>query len=220
MKKLVLVVACAFCMLSASAQIVNSRSSITKTVKSDKEKATWGLRAGLNVANMKESWYGESESYGARMGYHVGVILDIPVVSQYFYIQPGLYLTQKGYKDSEDGYTDKANPTYVEIPILLSGRYNITNSVQAQLHLGPYFAVGVFGNFTEEYKDEWSESYGCWDDTDFKRFDCGLSFGAGFLFSKHYYIGFQYDFGLMNLSDYGDGSIKNRNCMISLGYNF
>ncbi len=45
--------------------------------------------------------------------------------------------------------------------------------------------------------------------------------GGGFLFGRHYYIGFQYELGLTNLypSEWG-GSMKNRTSVISIGYNF
>ncbi len=40
-------------------------------------------------------------------------------------------------------------------------------------------------------------------------------------FSDHYYLGFNYQFGLSNINDSDDfDSIKDRNWMISLGYNF
>ncbi|MCD8288610.1 MAG: PorT family protein [Prevotella sp.] len=240
MKKLVLIAACAFCVLTASAQ-------------SDSEGITWGIRGGLNVSNQ----HGNGENAGSKAGFNVGVVADIPIISQYFYIQPGLYYTMKGYRATDkdsgdwgyDKYTEKVNPYYIEIPILLSGRYNITDKVQVQVNAGPYFAIGIAGKY--KTKDEWETYYndnywvdkwqcdyfGPYNDYYFgegkysgglegKRFECGLSFGAGFTFVKHYYIGFQYELGLTNA--YSDNliqysrfdSIKNRNCMISLGYNF
>ncbi len=241
MKKSVLIAACAFCMLSASAQ-------------SESEGITWGIRAGLNVSNQ----HGNGENAGSKAGFNVGIVADIPIISQYFYIQPGLYYTMKGFKATSlesswywnyDKHTEKVNPYYIEIPILLSGRYNITDKVQVQVNFGPYFAIGIAGKY--KTKDEWANNYteesgidrwqcdyfGPYNDFYFgegkysgglkgKRFDCGLSIGAGFTFVKHYYIGFQYELGLTNA--YTDefikytrfDSIKNRNWMISLGYNF
>ncbi|MCD7713910.1 MAG: PorT family protein [Prevotella sp.] len=212
MKKLVLIVACALCVLTASAQ--SERES---------EGVTWGVRAGLNVANQHD----DGENAGSKAGFHVGVVVDIPVVSKYFYIQPGLYFTQKGFKYTEaDGYskyTEKVTPSYIEIPVLLSGRYAFNDKIQAQVNFGPYFAVGVAGKYKEKYssknnKEEISCDYFGDDGLGGKRFDCGLSIGAGITFVKHYYIGFQYEIGLTDAYSYE--TIKNRNCMISIGYNF
>ncbi|MCD8281714.1 MAG: PorT family protein [Prevotella sp.] len=221
MKKLVLLFACAFCMLSASAQSA-----------SENEGVTWGVRAGFNLSNQ----HGYGENAGSKPGFHVGVVADIPIISQYFYVQPGLYYTMKGYKasysDSDDGYywkeTEKTTPSFLEIPILLSGRYAFNDKVGVQVDFGPYLAIGIAG----KYKDEETETYDGETDTDKydcdyfgdkkgiggKRFDFGLSVGAGVTFVKHYYLGLHYELGLTNAYKYE--KIKNRNFMISLGYNF
>ncbi len=230
---------------------------------------TYGVRAGMNVSNMKYSskytdkmgaWYNYSESgtANARVGYNLGAIVDIPVFKQYLYVQPGLYFTRKGYKYSEnnygDSYKESMNPTYLEIPILISGRYYVgkKKNAQLQVNFGPYFAVGLGGKMKIEetegkYKDKYEykmfakakdgyydERKGEYidgnDNLGFKRFDAGLSIGAGVLLYKHYFVGFQYEFGLVNMlssdyqyNDYDEeykNSLKNRNFMLSVGYNF
>ncbi len=204
----------------------------------------------MNVAKMTEG-VDDDEIPKSRVSYHVGVIVDIPVFKEYLYIQPGLYFTQKGYKfkeqsfwdDEEESWKTSMNPTYMEIPILISGRYNVNSNVQLQVSFGPYFAVGLGGKFKEteiEGKYKWTENDKIfskekdydedYDDDDsygglgYKRFDAGLSFGAGVLLKKHYFIGFQYELGLVNIkpSDWkkwGE-SAQNRNFMLSVGYNF
>ncbi len=230
MKKIILTAVCALFVLSASAQVVSSRSRTISTVASDKEKVTWGIRAGLNVSDMhySEKGYG-GENAGTTCGFNVGVICDIPIISRYFYVQPGLYLTSKGYswKDDDDDEYEKESmhPYYLEIPILLSGRYNITKDIRVQIDFGPYFACGLFGNCNYEWKyssRSGDESFSCFGDDILNRFDCGLDFGVGFTFAKHFYIGFEYEWGLTNIGkDFdSDESLKNRNCMINIGYNF
>ncbi|MCD8282585.1 MAG: PorT family protein [Prevotella sp.] len=224
MKKLVLVVACTLCMLSVSAQSEKS------------EGVTWGIRAGLNVANQHDASIDGGGNGGTRLGFNVGVIADIPIVSGQFYFQPGLYFTTKGFKYTEsDGgkswkeeYIWKTTPSYIEIPLLLSARYAICDKIVAQVNFGPYFAVGVTGKYKHIYKysdnggsqsdsDDW-DYFGEDDGVCGKRFDCGVSLGGGVTFVKHIYLGFQYEFGFTNA--YKEMGIKNRNCMISLGYNF
>ncbi len=238
MKKILAMAVCAMFVLTASAQKESSGDSFKSKAKDVASSVQYGIRAGMNVSNLKQkfSYGGESESEkgDARVGYHLGFIVDVPLYKNYFYIQPGLYLTQKGCKYSEsygsEKWEEKLNPTYLEIPILFSGRYNVNNNLQLQVSFGPYLACGLFG------KDKFEESYNGKKETDsenifggdegYKRFDVGLSLGAGVLLSRHYYVGFQYEFGLGNMipGDWSDGGeswkMRNRNFMLSVGYNF
>ncbi len=264
MKKIITMAVCAMFVLTASAQRASSSSSSFKTKSKEVASSVqFGVRAGMNVSNMKQkySWssFSESEKADAHVGYHVGFIVDVPIFKNYLYIQPGLYLTQKGckssYSDSDDydgwyySETDKLNPTYMEIPILFSGRYNVNNNVQLQLDFGPYFGCGLFGKYKEDWKEsdrydtfkgvdsykifkKESDSYDYDEDEEgegglgLKRFDAGLIIGAGVLLQKHYYIGFKYEFGLANMipGDWVDDdekwSLKNKNFMLTVGYNF
>ncbi len=238
MKKILATAVCALVVLTASAQRANSGDSFKSKAQDVASSVQFGIRAGMNVSNIKEkySYWGESESEktNALVGYHIGFIVDVPLYKNYFYIQPGLYLTQKGgkYKEnygSNEKYEEKLNPTYLEIPILFSGRYTF-GIAQLQLNFGPYLACGLFG------KDKYEDTYNGKKETDsenffggddgFKRFDVGLSLGAGVLLSRHYYIGFQYEFGLGNMipGDWSDDDeswkMKNRNFMLTVGYNF
>ncbi len=232
MKKIILIALFVLCVSAVEAQVVSSKSRTIRTETSEREKASWGLRVGLNVADMHTSWKGGGENGGTTCGFNVGVICDIPVVSRYFYIQPGLYFTQKGYSYKEDwgdGEYEKASmhPYYAEIPILFSGRYDITKDITVQLDLGPYFACGLFGKYKEEECAYYNRGYQTYKDDsdcfdDMNRFDCGIDFGVGFTFFHDIYIGFEYEWGLVNVAKYTDGdySVKNRNCMINIGYTF
>lgn len=221
MKKILMIAACVFCMSGVSAQ------SLFSTEKSD-EGVTFGVRAGLNFANMNVSADNVSLSFDNRTAWHVGVVADIPVVKS-FYIQPGFYLQSKGFKTDVLSYDEDleqlkgtARPLYLEIPVLASLRLNLTNSLQLHINAGPYVAYGIGGKV--EAEDEgYSVKEDCFGDDAMKRFDAGLSFGAGLQISRNYYLGFAYELGLTNvmdaLSDTG-ASCKNRNWMISVGYNF
>ncbi len=206
MKKIILTVVCGLFVLSASAQLVSDGSNFkdSSDKENDKEKVTFGIRAGVNVANFKSL----GESWGSQCGYNVGVILDIPAGSRYFYVQPGLFLSQKGC----DLAGEKDKPAYLEIPILLSGRFDITDKIQLQVNFGPYFAAGIFGKDALDWNCFGGEG-------DYKRFDAGLSLGAGFNIAKHFYVGFQYEFGLANINK-NSIKIENRNCMIGIGVNY
>jgi hypothetical protein len=61
-----------------------------------------------------------------KTNWHVGIIADIPMMES-LYVQTGLYLQNKGYKEKEGDYELTANPMYLEIPVLASYRYNFSD---------------------------------------------------------------------------------------------
>ncbi len=210
-----------------------------------KGKISYGIRAGLNVSNIAGEYgpdSGDKLDLDSRVGFHVGGVVDIPITNG-FYVQPGLLFTTRGAKDkytySESGYSEESSakyrPMYLQIPVLASFRADVSESVNIQVNVGPHFAFGLGGKCKSEYSDsdglsdsekypffgtstENEEHFGA------KRFDVGLSFGAGVTFRKHYYIGIVYDLGLMNMAidkEWSkDAKFHNRNFSIQLGYNF
>lgn len=235
MKKTLLVIACAVCALTASAQRASSSSSSFFSTEKSDAGVTFGIRAGLNFANASASSGGVSVSPSSRTSFHVGLTADIPLM-QSLYIQTGLFLQNKGYKieDSEEDYseTTTAKPMYLEIPILASYRYDFSDALQLQVNFGPYFGYGIGGKLKEEWSgngysgDSEVDFFGSNDDEDtagYKRFNCGLQIGAGLTMGEHYYIGVAYQFGLTNMYDTPSGydyKEKDKTWMISLGYNF
>lgn len=236
MKKKLLVLVCAFCALTASAQRASSSSSSFFSTEKADGGVTFGIRAGVNFAKITASDNdGNSFTPDSRTSFHVGVIADIPLMES-LYVQTGLFLQNKGYKyeESREDYKSEetAKPMYLEIPVLASYRYNFSDALQLQVNFGPYFGYGIGGKVKNEwsgygYSDEEEvDFFGDNDDDDtahHKRFNCGLQIGAGVTLSDHYYLGFAYQFGLTNIYDTRSGSDykeKDKNWMISLGYNF
>lgn len=217
MKKLLLVVTIVTMVCSAKAQEI-----------------TWGVRAGLSIPKVNEKIEGDdgdfSSGYKSKIGFHLGVIADLGI-SESFYIQPGLYFTTKGTKAKYEGITEKWNLNYLQIPVLASYRFNLGGDTKLHINVGPYFAFGVGGKFKYEGGGETYkiDAFGTSDeDSDeekggLKRFDAGITFGAGVSFGK-IYAGLNYDLGLSNIADkdvYGsDYKLKNQGFNISVGYNF
>lgn len=180
----------------------------------------------MNISNISLSVGGISASPSNRTKYHLGVIADIPL-AQSFYVQTGLYLQNKGYKLEQGSTGELVKPVYLEIPVLGSYRSNICSGLQLQIDFGPYFAYGVGGKAEvaiNGYEGEFDVFGDGADQAGFKRFNCGLQVGAGLTLSSHYYLGFAYQFGLTNMVgdnvEYDDYKVKDRNWMLSLGYNF
>lgn len=199
MRKKLLIIACVFCALTASAQRASSSSSSFFSTEKVDGGITFGIRAGVNMANISGSDSdGSSYSPGSRTSFHIGVTADIPIM-QSLYVQTGLFFQNKGYKfeETDDYYddyyktTETAKPMYLEIPVLASYRYNVSDAMQLQINFGPYFGYGIGGKMKEERiingenKSEESDYFGDADETcGYKRFNCGLQVGAGLTFFR------------------------------------
>ena len=163
------------------------------------------------------------------MGFQFGGVVDLPITNG-FYVQPGLLFTTRGAKEEIGGYKEKLRPMYLQIPVLGSFRADVSQSVNVQVNVGPHFAFGLGGK--EVYDDGEttvkSPFFGKSTDDEghfgAKRFDFGLTFGAGVTFKEHYYVGIAYDLGLVNMAiedEWGkEAKFHNRNFSIQIGYNF
>lgn len=213
------------------------------------DKIAFGLRAGVNLNSLNYSGDADSEynDLKSRAGFHVGAVMDWNVAGN-FYIQPGVYFTTRGAKGewsySEADYsqqmTAKLNMSYLQIPVLASYRFPVSDAVKIDVNVGPYIAIGLGGKvkaeMTETFLDEvetMSEKYDIFGKSsdneargDFKRFDAGLRFGAGVNIHR-FYVGVSYDLGLTNLAYTGDNyqwdkneKLRNGSFQVSVGYNF
>ncbi|MCR5314335.1 MAG: PorT family protein [Bacteroidaceae bacterium] len=215
MKKTVLILVALICTIGASAQKYWDGSRADKLF-------TFGVRAGLNFG--KQNALDDQADRDFRLGYQVGVAVDANLARS-FSVNTGVLMIQKGWKQ---GYSDaggkidvKDNATYFEIPVLASYRVELSDQAQFQLNLGPYFAFGAFGkqkvesnyNMGNSEIDSFDEYRGN------KKFDCGVSIGAGFTFSQ-IYVGLNYERGLINVSRNTNNKFQNGAIALSLGYNF
>jgi len=209
--------------------------------KDQKGEIAYGVRAGLNVSNIRGEYAnGKSFDMKSRAGFQIGATVDLPIFNG-FYVQPGLFFTTRGahQKLTEGDETEKTklHPFYMQIPVLASFRADVSRSVNVQVNVGPHLAVGLGGKEKYEYTDpDGTEKSDCpfFGESEenkahfgAKRFDFGLSFGAGVTIKKHYYVGIQYDLGLVNMAitgenkDWSDGTkLRNGNFAIQVGYNF
>lgn len=206
---------------------------------SAQEQLPFGVRVGMNLNSFSVSGDdGDYDQLESRVGFHVGVVMDWNVVGN-FYVQPGLYFTTRGakYEDlyEDESYSEKWNMNYLQIPILASYRFLVSDKVKIDINVGPYFAVGLngkikyndtYGYETDKYEvNAFKKSSADEDGSDLKRFDAGLRFGGGLQFKK-FYVGLNYDFGFLDILGHGDYGwademkMKNNSFQISLGYNF
>lgn len=157
---------------------------------------------GMNVANF------DASGASSRIGFHIGVRGTTMFGTQ----NNGLYgnvaalLSLKGATAADITF----NPYYLEIPVHMGYKYGITDDVAIFGEFGPYLGIGLFG--TTEGEDVFGDEVGC------RRFDMGLGLRAGFEFKQKCSVSLGYDFGLTDISS--EGSLKNRNFTVSVGYKF
>jgi len=184
------------------------------------QKAQFGFKGGLNVANQSFSGDG-APSPSSKVGFHVGGFVEIKV-SDKFAIQPELLYSTQGSKFNEivnyQGTDYKAEVTlklsYINIPFMLkyyaADKFSLEAGPQIGFLTTAKLAVKNQGNSNEQdIKDI------------FKSTDFGLNLGVGYEFAKNFSAGVRYNIGLTNIVKDGSGDeIKNNVFSLSLGCKF
>ncbi len=192
-------------------------------VAQDYEKNIFGVRAGMNVANMSA----QGLSANSKIGFHVaGVYQRLLTSSMPLYLETGLQFSQKGCKfdyvsDADEGSASmKLNALYLEIPIMVNYKFHIKDVVTVYPSVGVYYAFGLGG----KYKNV--ESYDSFGDKGcLKRSDFGMRI-SGTVDWNHFSFGLGYEFGFSNVGKDAEAmntmgaKIKTSNLFISVGYNF
>lgn len=205
----------------------------------------FGLQAGLNLSNvlMKDNEGTYSDEFKMNPGFHFGITMEVPF-NEVVSFDAGLLLTTKGFRETyseSDMYGDyeykmKANVFYLDVPLTAKFTHD-AGGVRIYGALGPYVGVALSGKMKWEdtfdgVTESGTENIPIGNNVEFdpfgddepdliKRFDFGLTFGAGIEINA-FRIGVSYGLGLANISSYTDEgtAIKNRVLGISLGYTF
>jgi hypothetical protein len=204
MKKFLLLVCCAFAVSTAFAQL-----------------PTFGIRGGVNFANLNIAAGNVSVSTGSTTSFAAGVFADFKVGA--VSIQPALNFTGKGgnIDDGNDNVVD-IKTYYAQIPV------NIVYRIPAVIGsvyfgAGPYVGIGLSGKSKttidgEKKSDDITFGSG---PEDLKRTDFGLNGIAGVEFKNGLILGLNYDLGLSDITNETDGgSFKNRVFGLSVGFKF
>jgi len=217
MKKLLLSLLCLATSLTASAQYV-TRHGFDANLRS----MYYGVRVGVTSSKLTHDF--TTLKAGFNIGGVVGWRLsqDHPV-----FLETGLALNLKGGKED---YV-KCRLPYLEVPLLV--KYGIALGTHGDMavlpFLGPYVAFSA-GNGKIIYDSEndgdlKQDAFG----KAFKRFDAGLTLGAGFEYNQ-LYAELGWKFGLLNIlkddaefqyiKTYFDGKARNSGFFLNVGVNF
>lgn len=193
------------------------------------------VKGGLNMSN----FYGDNlNDKNAKPGYHAGVGLDLEFITN-ISLQTGLYFTSKGAEYTanipagvgEVEYSATAN--YIQLPVHLAYKMDITSSSKLFFHAGPYLAYGVGGKRTIEtdYSDNPDDILGKQEidtfdkDYGYKRLDYGVGIGVGLEYGV-LFVDLGWDMGLKNIArkiasiEVYKPNTKNQSAYLSIGYKF
>ena len=171
------------------------------------QNTSYSIKGGLNVSNI----YGDKVSSQKKPGFHFGVGADFGLTPELF-LQTGLLFSNKGYKYNVEGLNSTINTNYLQLPVHLAYKIDVTPGTKVVIHAGPYVAYGIGGKLIGDVK--------AFDkDAGFKPLDFGLGLGVGAEFGV-ILVDLGWDMGLTNISRATLGSIKTQNAYLSLGYKF
>ena len=216
-------------------------------VSNDVPPVSFGIKAGVNFANLQQTYAGSSEavSSGTLTSFQAGVFADFRFGG--ISIQPSLLYNGEGatsnINETVDGFPLSSNIkltiNYLQLPVY--ALYHIpVNHNDFYFGLGPFLSYGINGTekgsvgivipsgannaTTENEPVNQKVKFGSDSTSDVKRIDYGATVMAGFKFSGGFLISAFYDMGLANIAanDYtgDDAKVKTRVLGISVGYSF
>ena len=189
-------------------------------------RTTFGITGGVNWNNINgKSVTGSELENNLRTGFNAGINVEIPIGSS-FYVQPGVEYRVKG---SELNNGDKLTLSYIDVPVNLVYKPSFGPG-NILLGFGPYVGLGVNGNVkTGDTKRDvnFTNSYSVSEaaDLQFKKFDAGANFMAGYEFRNKLSASIKAQLGLVNINPETDipndeTRYRNTGFGLSLGYRF
>ena len=174
---------------------------------------SWNAKVGMNMSNFT----GDADT-DMRVGFNLGVGMEYQFTDMWS-LQPSLMFTQKGAKLGDM----KANPMYLELPVMAAARFDVANNTNVVINAGPYLACGIAGKSkvdmgNVEYKIAGVKEDFFGDNGGGKRFDFGLGVGVAYEINR-FFVDLTGEFGLTKVYD-ASGSPKNLNFSIGVGYKF
>ncbi len=189
------------------------------------QKISFGVTAGLSLANMHIKAESISISGDSKIGITAGVFADV-VIADNFSFQPALNFVQKGTKNeiSDMDYETEVTLNYIELPLNFLFRPAM-QKVNFFVGAGPSIAFALSGK--EKEKDNGTTTNYTYkfgnnpDEHDLKAMDFGANFLTGIETPGGFLVAINYNLGLSNLapgSSSDDGTVKSRYFGFKVGY--
>lgn len=201
------------------------------TASLEAQKFNFGVRGGLNISSLGDyehpiGVYEDSE-LDNRLGPYAGLFVQYHITNQ-LGLESGLFYSQLGGKDKENDYDESykitANPSYLQIPLTVFYKIDITNKFKFYPDLGIYAGYGIGGKMKTEgtIMNENVDSDLTYFDDFAREFDFGGTVGVNLEYNK-FILSVNYDQGFTRVNKtkvkYEDNAY-NSNLRITLGYIF
>ena len=176
---------------------------------SAQEDSRFAVRVGVGASSVVGS---DAYSSSAKLFYKVGLLYDW-AFSESFSLLPAVEIANKGANvDEIEGSIDML---YIQVPIHVAYRFNLSNNLKLGINVGPYVAYGIAGS--DLLWDDGSVTNVFDGDNGYDRFDIGVGLGVNLDFNK-FVVGVDYTRGLEKL----DPNFKQFNQTIGVvfGYKF
>lgn len=168
------------------------------------QKTTIGLKAGLNVANLRVN----NSSWGSKAGFNGGLLAHIHLMRS-LALQPEVVYSIQGAKYTLPNGEHKLSLNYINIPLQLQYMFNNGFRLQTGPQLG--FLVNV--------KDKLgNQETGYYTAQDFKTTDLSWSAGLGYLTYSGLGVDARYNFGLSNIRNGSTNTFRNNVFQLGLFY--
>ena len=181
-----------------------------------------GAKAGLNVATLGgDSYYGGLGSLGSRTSFHIGGLVEIPLMGK-FSLQPELLYSSEGSDWSFGTLGEDTKLDFVRVPVLV--KFYVIEGLSAEA--GPVFGVLVNAEGTY-YDDDGDLVSG--DAKDYYRsFDAQFGIGASYRLNMGVFFSLRYNKGLLDVNEeyrvlgttYNSGKNQSNVFQVSAGYSF
>ncbi len=183
------------------------------------QKDFYSAKFGLTSMYLTESLGSLSASYENITNVMLGVGYEKSIIKNVAF-QPELIIIGKGFQFNQNGQNAKYNLGYIELPLMLKGKFPIEKILEVYGEAGPSFSMGMGGNSTvngQKYNDMFGKD-------GFNRFDFGLNYGAGINVilgnGNKILSGIRFYNGLSNIYPTNTQNVsgKNNGMIISIGY--
>lgn len=215
MKKLIIMAVACVMGLSASAQILTSR-----TFTERKSTTIRYIRVGGSFNNVTGDISKDNDALGSKLGYDVAFGFQKNFGQSAAYWGMELGVGTRGYSAEEGDYEESVIFHSAKwSPFTFGYKYALNDDIKIDGHLGAFVSYDFAGK--GKYKNEYDE-----EDIDFsdlkdyyKQIDAGLQVGVG-VWYKRFNLDLTYQRGFIDANDDSDYSIFSSNFMVRLGVAF
>lgn len=186
--------------------------ALTTLSMSAQEDSKFTFKAGVGLSSMAGD---DNEGVDSKIAYKIGATYDFNI-NENFAIVPGAELVCKGY--SLDGVDGDINTYSLQVPVLATYKFNVSDNVKLAVKAGPYVSYGIFGSDVELDFGYWTYEVNVYDD-EFggERLDAGILAGVSADFGK-WTVGVEYSRGFLKAVE--DTKVYNQSYGITVGYKF